>query len=91
MTLIAPEVSATYAENIITPSVNTFDGEGTIWLEKIEDSIATAVTEVAPVNIDELPTYPIDANGTYRVCVERTYNGSTVKGMSEEIVVDDIV
>lgn len=91
LTLIAPEVSATYAENTITPSVNAFDGEGTIWLEKIEDSIATAVTEVAQVNTDELPTYPIDANGTYRVCVERTYNGSTVKGMSEEIVVDDIV
>lgn len=87
LTLIAPTVNTAYAENTITVTVNSFDGTGSIWLEK-NDIMVSAITTI---DENELPSYPIAENGTYRVAVQRNYNGATIIGYSSNIIVDDIV
>jgi len=94
LTLIPPTISATYdsTEFTIMPSWNSFEGTGTIKLQKFEDSNWITVTDSEQSMTDDTVAYTIDTNGTYRLSARRTYQGHTSEwANSSEIIVSEIV
>lgn len=88
-TLIPITVTASYADNTISASVNTFEGTGTIWLEKIEGSSSTSVSAPAPIASDGSTTFTVDSNGTYKVAVRRDFGDDNIISYSDEIIVGE--
>lgn len=90
LSLIAPTVNAIYNGNgIIEFTIDHADGTLNMYIEQLIEDTWTTVNLPAP---DEEPyIYTVTENGTYRIQVQRTYNGSMASGTSADIIIDDLI